>query len=55
MVGFLLDYLAIPLGVLSIVLMMATLLFALWLLEEFDTARERRTGTASDVLDGLPA
>jgi signal peptidase len=55
MVGFLLAYLAIPLGVLSIVLMMATLLFALWLLEEFDTARERRTGTASDVLDGLPA
>ena len=55
MVGFMLAYLAIPLGVLSVVLMMATLMFALWLLEESDAARERRAGTVPDVRDGVTA
>jgi signal peptidase len=55
LVGFALAYLAVPTGVLSIVLMMATLMFAIWVLEEFDAARERRAGTAQDVADGVPA
>jgi signal peptidase I len=55
LVGFVLAYLAIPSGVLSVVLTLATLMFATWLLEELDAGRDRRRETARDVADGLLA
>ena len=55
MVGFVLAYLAIPTGVLSVVSMLATLMLAIWLLDETDGAPERRTKTRPDVADGFPA
>ena len=55
MVGFLLAYLAVPTGVLSIVLLMATLMLAVVLLEDIDGARERRRRTVQDARDGFPA
>jgi signal peptidase I len=55
MVGFLLAFLAVPTGVLSIVLTLAAIMFAIWTLEELDAVRVRQPGTAPEMADGLTA
>lgn len=55
MVGYVLAFLAIPSGVFAILLMLASLLFAVWTLEEFDVDRGQRARTRPGVADGLSA
>jgi signal peptidase I len=54
-VGFLLAFLAIPTGVLSIVSTLAALMLAIWTLEESADAVEAVRATAPEMADGLQA
>jgi signal peptidase len=54
-VGYALAFLAMPTGVLSVILLLAALLTAIWSLEELDAVREPRPGTVHEATDGIPA
>ncbi len=54
-VGFALAFLTLPTGVLSVVLMLAALLTAIWALEEIDALREWQPGTVREASGGIPA
>jgi signal peptidase len=55
LVGFILAFLAVPSGVISIVLMLAALMFAIWTLEELESVHGEKVATAPEMTDGLPA
>jgi signal peptidase I len=55
LVGFILAFLAVPSGVISIVLMLAALMFAIWTLEELESVDGEKVATAPEMTDGLPA
>jgi signal peptidase I len=54
-IGFVLAFLATPSGVISIVLMLAALLFAIWTIEDLESVAEEQVATAPEMTDGFPA
>ena len=54
-VGFILAFLATPSGVISIVLMLAALMFAIWTVEDLESVGEEEVATAPEMTDGFPA
>ena len=54
-IGFVLAFLATPSGLISIVLMLAALMFAIWTVEDLESVGEEDVATAPEMTDGIPA